>query len=170
MIQDIGLIALRSVTVYVFIVIAIRIFGKRELSQISVIDLVFILLISNSVQNAMVGPDSSLQGGLVAAAALFIANAVLKYFSYKNRKVSKILIEEPVTLISNGHIITKNLDSQKITIDELHSAVREHGMESVSEVKLAVIEPDGNISIISKDKKYHESKRKKAHKIISRVE
>jgi uncharacterized membrane protein YcaP (DUF421 family) len=170
MIEDIGIIALRSVVVYVFIVIAIRIFGKRELSQISVIDLVFILLISNSVQNAMVGPDSSLQGGLIAATALFIANFVLKYFSYKFRKVNKIFSEEPVTLISNGMILEKNLDSQKITLNELKSAIREHGMEDIDEVKLAVIEPDGNISIISNNKTYHQSKRKKAHKVISKVE
>ena len=69
---------LRAVAVYVFIIIAIRVFGKKELTQLSVIDLVFILLISNAVQNAMVGPDTSLQGGLVAAGALFIANFILK--------------------------------------------------------------------------------------------
>lgn len=122
MLEDAGIIALRSIAVYVFIVIAIRVFGKRELSQISVIDLVFILLISNSVQNAMVGPDSSLHGGLIAATALFLANFVLKYFSYKFRKVNKFLSEEPVTLITNGKVLEKNLDSQKITVEELNSA------------------------------------------------
>ena len=79
-------IIFRCIIVYLFIVIAIRLFGKKEIAQLSVVDLVFILLISNSVQNAMVGPDSSLIGGLIAAGSLFIVNLILKYVSYKSKK------------------------------------------------------------------------------------
>ena len=85
-------IILRAVSVYLFMIIAIRIFGKKELAQLSVIDLVFILLISNAVQNAMIGPDTSLDGGLVAAGALFLANYTLKRLLYK---LSLIHISEP---------------------------------------------------------------------------
>src|SRR3954469_18214322 len=92
-------IVLRSVIVFVFIVLAIRLFGKKELSQLSVIDLVFILLISNSVQNAMVGPDTSLQGGIIAAGSLFVVNFVLKHFVYKNRRFGQFLQGSPVMLI-----------------------------------------------------------------------
>ncbi|MCE1166174.1 MAG: DUF421 domain-containing protein [Bacteroidetes bacterium] len=170
MLNDIGIIIIRSITVYVFIVVAIRIFGKRELSQISVIDLVFILLLSNSVQNAMVGPDSSLLGGLVAAASLFVVNFVLKLFTYKNKKVSELINDEPVLLVHEGKVNQKNLEKEKLTMEELESAIREHSIESVKEVKLAMLEPDGNISIVSKDHQYHISKHRKAHKIISKIE
>ena len=163
-------IVIRSIVVYLFIIVAIRIFGKRELSQISVIDLVFILLLSNSVQNAMVGPDSSLLGGIVAAASLFLVNMLLKLFTFKSRKVSLLINDEPVLLVHDGKIIKRNLDREKITTDELESAIREHSIESVSVVKLAMLEPDGNISIISNDKKYHVSKHRKAHKIVSKIE
>src|ERR1700733_12115870 len=84
-------VILRSVAVYLFIVVAIRIFGKKELAQLSVIDLVFILLISNAVQNAMVGADTTLRGGLVAAGALFITNFILKRLLYKNKKLNEFV-------------------------------------------------------------------------------
>src|SRR5437762_14235922 len=95
-------IALRSITVYLFIVLAIRIFGKREISQLSVVDLVFILLISNSVQNAMVGPSSSLFGGILAAGTLFIMNYALEYLLYRSKKVSHLVQGESVMLIYKG--------------------------------------------------------------------
>jgi len=170
MLIDLGNIVLRSVVVYVFIVLAIRLFGKRELSQISVIDLVFILLLSNSVQNAMVGSDSSLQGGLVAAVSLFIVNYVLKKITFRNKKFKKIFNTEPVLLIHNGIVNTKNLESEELTMEELETAIREHSVESIKDVKLAVIEPDGNISIISNDQKAHFAHRKKSHKVISKID
>ena len=84
-------IIISSVAVYLFVVIAIRLFGKKELSQLSVIDLVFVLLISNSVQNAMVGSNSTLAGGLVAASALFITNGIFKQFLYRFPKFSRLI-------------------------------------------------------------------------------
>lgn len=95
-------IILRAVSVYLFMIIAIRIFGKKELAQLSVIDLVFILLISNAVQNAMIGPDTSLDGGLVAAGALFLANYILKRLLYKNKKISELIQGESLLLIYKG--------------------------------------------------------------------
>src|SRR5476649_2158247 len=84
-------IVFRALAVYLFIIIAIRVFGKKELAQLSVIDLVFILLISNAVQNAMVGPDTSLVGGLIAAGALFAANFTLKNILYRNERLNKLI-------------------------------------------------------------------------------
>src|SRR5260221_4617730 len=89
-------IAFRSVAVYLFIILAIRLFGKKELAQLSVIDLVFILLISNAVQNAMVGPSTSLSGGLIAAATLFAVNYVLKIFLFRSKSLTKLLQGDPV--------------------------------------------------------------------------
>ena len=89
-------IIVRALSVYIFMIIAIRIFGKKELAQLSVIDLVFILLISNAVQNAMVGPDTSLSGGLIAAGSLFAANFTLKKLLYNNNRLNKLIQGESI--------------------------------------------------------------------------
>lgn len=162
------IIGLKSITVYLFIIAAIRIFGKKELSQLNVIDLVFVLLISNAVQNAMVGPNNSLLGGLAAAASLFIANYFLKLVMYKYPLLNKLIEGEPLMLIYEGHVIQKNLDRAKIGVEELIEAIREHGVEHIDKVNLAVLESDGNISILSNDYSHKTSKKRKAHKIITK--
>jgi uncharacterized membrane protein YcaP (DUF421 family) len=146
-------IIVSSAAVYIFIVLAIRFFGKKELSQLSVMDLVFMLLISNAVQNAMVGPDSTLQGGLLAALTLFILNYLFKYFIFRSSWFSELIEGEPVILISNGRIHEKSLQKEHIPVNELLEAVREHGLAGVHEVNLAILEIDGNISILSDDYK-----------------
>lgn len=160
------LIALRSVAVYFFIIIAIRIFGKKELSQLSVTDLVFILLISNSVQNAMVGPDNSLLGGLTAAAALFIFNFILKQISYRDKRFNQLIQGSPVILIHDGKLVQENLNKVKITQDELEIAIREHGVKSVEDVNLAILETDGNISILSDSYQKQSKRKRRVHKTI----
>ena len=92
-------IAGSTLAVYLFIVVAIRLFGKKELAQLSVVDLVFILLISNAVQNAMVGPDSTLSGGLVAAITLFLVNYTLKYLQYRFPKFRKAVEGDTIMLV-----------------------------------------------------------------------
>ncbi len=152
--ESLILIIISSLIVYLFIITAIRIFGKREISQLSVIDLVFILLISNAVQNAMVGGNISyLVGGLVAAATLFIANYFLGELFFKSKKFSKLIQGEPLMLVYDGKPNRKHLSQAKISEDELEAAIREHGVESISEVNLAVLERDGNISVLSNDYK-----------------
>jgi uncharacterized membrane protein YcaP (DUF421 family) len=141
----------RCLAVYIFIIVAIRIFGKKELAQLSVIDLVFILLISNAVQNAMIGPDTTLLGGMTGAGALFILNFVLKKVLYKNKKLSELLEGKAILLIYKGEIQEHNLAHAQITIDELEAAVREHGVQDIQKVDLGMLEADGNISIISND-------------------
>jgi len=144
-------IVLRAVSVYLFIILAIRVFGKKELAQLSVIDLVFILLISNAVQNAMIGPDTSLDGGLVAAGSLFLANYTLKRILYKNKKISQLIQGESILLIYKGVPNMVNCKKAEITIEELEAAAREHGTKDIQGVDLAMLEIDGNISIISSD-------------------
>jgi len=144
-------IVVRTISVYFFMIIALRIFGKKELAQLSVIDLVFILLISNAVQNAMVGPDTSLSGGLVAAGSLFLANYTLKEIIYRNSKLSTLLQGEYILLIYKGTPNLENLKKAQITLAELESAAREHGASKIEWVDLAMLEVDGNISVISKD-------------------
>lgn len=144
-------IVLRSVAVYLFILLAIRLFGKKELAQLSIIDLVFILLISNAVQNAMVGSDSSLLGSLVAALALFAINYIFNMILFKSRKVSEFIQGKAVLLIYEGHLIPENLKSADITLDEIEAAAHEHGVEKIGEVKLAILKVDRNISIVSSE-------------------
>jgi len=142
-------ILFRAVAVYLFIVVAIRLFGKKELTQLSVTDLLFILLISNAVQNAMVGPDTSLAGGILAATALFAVNYLLKQILYRNQKISNFVQGQAVLLIYKGVVQEDHLKKVEITLEELKAAVREHGVEDFASVDLAVLEVDGNISIIS---------------------
>lgn len=162
----------RSVAVYAFMLFAIRITGKKELSQLNTSDVILILLISNSVQNAMVGSDTSLQGGLLAAASLFLVNYVLKKLIYKNEKIRQFLNDKPEILIHNGKPDFKQLNRLSITIDELQEAMREHGVERYADVKLGMLEPDGNISIISGSETLRQTqfKRKRSHKTLGALD
>lgn len=161
-------IALRSASVYIFILIAIRITGKKQLSQLNTFDVVLILLISNAVQNAMVGPDTSLLGGLMAASMLFLMNYIFKKLLYKSPKFKAFINDKPQILIHNGKLDFQKLSSLSITDDEIKEAMREHGVEKYSEVKLAMLEVDGNISIISGNNnlKMTQYKRKRQHKTL----
>jgi uncharacterized membrane protein YcaP (DUF421 family) len=145
-------IIIRSASVYLFMIIALRIFGKKELSQLNTADVILILLISNSVQNSMVGSNISLLGGLAAASVLFVINYALKKLMYKYKIFSDFMQEKPEILIHNGKIDFKALGKLNITSDELQEAMREHGVEHFTDVKLAMLEIDGNISIISGEK------------------
>jgi len=154
-------IVLSSVAVYLFIIVAIRLFGKKELAQLSIIDLVFILLISNAVQNAMVGSDSSLAGGLVAATSLFIVNYLFKYILYRFPKLSRVVQGADIMLIYKGQLNLVNMNKARITREELAEAVREHGVSEIREVDLAVLEIDGNISIVSNEYKHRTTRKRK---------
>jgi uncharacterized membrane protein YcaP (DUF421 family) len=154
-------IALSSSAVYIFIIIAIRLFGKKELAQLSIIDLVFILLISNAVQNAMVGSDSSLAGGLVAASTLFVINYLFKYLLYRFPKLGNVVQGVELMLIYKGQLNVSNMNRAQITREEILEAVREHGVSEIREVDLAVLETDGNISIISNGYKNRTTKKRK---------
>jgi uncharacterized membrane protein YcaP (DUF421 family) len=164
-------IVTRSAAVYLFMVIALRVFGKKELSQLNTADVILILLISNSVQNAMVGNNTTLWGGLAAATILFTINFTLKKLMFKYKNFSDFMLEKPEILIHNGNLDFKILSKLNITSDELKEAMREHGIEHFTDVKLAMLEIDGNISIISGDKNLKQThyKRKRTHKNLSRI-
>ncbi|MBC7616407.1 MAG: DUF421 domain-containing protein [Pedobacter sp.] len=161
-------ISLRSLAVYAFMLIAIRLTGKKEFSQLNTIDVVLILLISNAVQNAMVGNNTSLLGGLAAASVLFILNYLLKKVMFKSKRIRELISQNPEILIHEGKINFKILSNLGISDDELKEAMREHGIEYYKDVKLAIFEVDGNISIISGNKNLKQThyKRKKQHKML----
>jgi uncharacterized membrane protein YcaP (DUF421 family) len=142
-------------------IIALRFFGKKELSQLNTADIILILLISNSVQNAMVGQDTSLTGGLMAALVLFIINFILKKVLYNFPRLKDLLMEKPEILVHNGKLDFKTLSKLNISDDELKEAMREHGLEHFNQVKLAMLETDGNISIISGENTLKQSHHKR---------
>lgn len=150
--------------VYVFIIIALRLLGKTELAQLSITDLIFVLLISNAVQNAMVGSDTTLGGGLLAASVLFILNFIFKKLKYRFPFLRKVIEGEPIILIHKGIIILENCKKSGITQDELLQAIREHGSHSIEEVDSLILEADGNISVVSNDYKHHSVRRLKKRK------
>lgn len=163
-------IIIRSVSVYLFMIIALRIFGKKQLSQLNTADVILILLISNSVQNAMVGSNNSLLGGIVAAFALFIINLIFKKTMLHSKFIKEMLQDKPEILIHNGKIDFKALAKLGISSDELQEAMREHGVEYYKEVKLAMFEIDGSISIISGDKNLRQTHHKrKIHKTLGNL-
>ena len=150
--------------VYVFIIIALRLLGKTELAQLSITDLIFVLLISNAVQNAMVGSDTSLGGGLLAASVLFILNFVFKRLKFRFPLLRKVIEGEPVILIHKGIVLQENCRKNGITQDELLQAIREHGSHSIEEVDSLILEADGNISVVSNEYKHHSVRRIKKRK------
>ena len=163
-------ITLRSVAVYFFMIIALRIFGKKELSQLNTADVILILLISNSVQNAMVGANTSLYGGIIAAFSLFLINFIFKKVMLKSKFIKELVQDKPEVLIHNGKIEFKTLARLGITSEELEEAMREHGIEYYKDVKLAMFEIDGNISIISGNENLKQTHHKrKVHKTLGEL-
>ena len=163
-------IVIRSVSVYLFMVIALRVFGKKQLSQLNTADVILILLISNSVQNAMVGNNTSLYGGMVAALALFVINFIFKRVMLKSKFIKDLVKDTPEILIHNGKIAFETISRLGITNDELQEAMREHGVEYYKAVKLAMFEIDGSISIISGDKDLKQTHHKrKIHKTLGNL-
>jgi uncharacterized membrane protein YcaP (DUF421 family) len=151
-------------------IIALRIFGKKELSQLNTADVILILLISNSVQNAMVGSNTSLYGGIIAAFSLFLINYIFKKVMQKSKFIKQLIQDKPEILIHNGKIEFKTLAKLGITSEELEEAMREHGIEYYKDVKLAMFEIDGNISIISGNENLKQTHHKrKTHKTLGKL-
>lgn len=147
---QVGFIILRTVCVYLFILVGFRISGKREVGQMAPFDFALILLIANAVQNAMVGPDTSLVGGLAAASVLLLINYGLGHLAAKNRGVERLLRGHARVLITKGKVHPPSLELEGISNEELLQALRENGCATVEECRLAVLEVDGTISVIAR--------------------
>ncbi len=144
-------VALRTTVVYFALLAGIRLTGARQLGQMSTFDLVLILIIANAVQNAMVGPDTSLAGGLVAAGVLLVWHGVVDRLRRRSRGIAKWLSGEGIMLINHGEVLDEHTRRAGISRDDLLQALREHGVSSAKDVRLAVLEPDGAISVIRND-------------------
>jgi uncharacterized membrane protein YcaP (DUF421 family) len=144
-------IVARTLLVYAGVLIGLRLMGKRELGQMTVFDLVVILLIANAVQNAMVGPDVSVQGGLLAAGVLLVINRVVATLRIHGGVWGRLLEGTPTVLVQEGQFLEPALRKEGLERRQVLMAMREHGIESIEQVKLAVLEMDGSISIVPRE-------------------
>ena len=147
-------IALRTGVIYLVVLIGVRLSGKREVGQMTPFDLTLLLLLSNSVQNAMTGPDTSVIGGIVAACTLLLVNYLVADLSGVNRRFRRFIQGEPSLLVHDGQIIESHMAREHVSMDELQRALREHSIATYHDVALAVLEVDGSISCL----KYEEIK------------
>lgn len=141
-------IVARTLIVYGALLVGLRLAGKRELGQMTPFDLVVILLIANAVQNAMVGPDTSVTGGLIAAAVLVTANYGLARARERVPFLRRAVEGMPTLLINDGRFVTEHLQQEGLDEDMVLMAIREHGIADVGDVRMAVLETDGSISIV----------------------
>jgi uncharacterized membrane protein YcaP (DUF421 family) len=144
-------IVLRTTVIYVLVLLGIRLTGKREVGQMTPFDLTLLLLLSNSVQNAMTGPDTSLVGGVAAACVLLLLNYFFAEASGMNRRFRRLIQGSPTLLIHNGDLLASHCAKEHISLDEIQRALREHGVSSIKDAALAVLEVDGSISVLKFD-------------------
>jgi uncharacterized membrane protein YcaP (DUF421 family) len=152
-------IVLRTTVVYMIILVGLRLAGKREIGQMTVFDLVVLLLLANAVQNAMVGPDTSLIGGMVAALVLLALNSLVAQLRLHWPRLRRVVEGSPTVLVLHGEAITPHLRREGIDQETLEAALREHGIAEISEVEMAVLEIDGSISIVPVNSEHHPVKR-----------
>jgi uncharacterized membrane protein YcaP (DUF421 family) len=141
-------IVIRTAVVYLVILVGLRLAGKREVGQLTVIDLVVLLLISNAVQNAMLGPDTSLLGGIIAVVVLLTMSVILAQLRVRSQRLSRLVQGSPTVLVLHGETIPDHLRREGLDVDTLQAALREHGVADVKDVEMAVLEIDGSISVV----------------------
>jgi uncharacterized membrane protein YcaP (DUF421 family) len=141
----------RSLLVFVFLVLALRVAGKRELAQLNVMDLAVLLLVSNVLQNAMIGNDNSLLGGIIGATTLFAANYGFVRLTFRSARARRMLEGSPRTLLEDGRPDRDALRKEAITELELHSIAAERGFTRLEDVALIVLETDGHLAVLGRE-------------------
>ncbi len=140
----------RSILIYVAILIGMRLFGKREVGQFTLFDLALVLLVGNAVQPAITGPDTSLTGGIVITVTLFLLNRIVNFLTVRSRVLRDIIEGRPTVIARGGHWLRRALAQEGLTPDDCLPALRDHGVETVESVDLAVLEVDGTLSVVPK--------------------
>ena len=148
-------IAVKAAFIYLFLIFGLRLLGKRELGQMAVYDLVLIIVIANAVQNAMLGNDNSLVGGLIAALTILLINRLFTWFLVRRPHFKNFLLGTPVLIVRDGKMLKNPMDKAGITREHVLAAMREHGISDLEKVQIAVLEVDGEISIVSEDSQIH---------------
>jgi uncharacterized membrane protein YcaP (DUF421 family) len=141
---------LRPIIVYIFLILGVRLAGKRQLAQLNAFDLVVLLTLSNTVQNAIIGDDNSVTGGIVGAATLLLMNYFVVWFLYDHEKLDHLIEGDADILVEGGKVKADHLRRELITQAELEAAARRQGFSSLEDVDRAILEPGGNISIVAR--------------------
>lgn len=150
----------RTFICYLFVLVALRMLGTRELGRMTAYDFVLVVVIANAVQNALVGGDNTLVGGLASALTLLAMNYGFTYLLNRFPRLEKHVVGEPVVLISDGQARWDLMQREGVTRDELMAALREHGVENLTNVRLAVLEVDGTISVVTGEANIHRTHRR----------
>ena len=164
---------LRPICVYAFLIVGLRLSGKRELVQLNPFDLVVLLTLSNTVQNAIIGEDNTVTGGIIGATSLLIVNYLVVRFLYKHRSLDQFVEGRSDVLIEDGKVKTQRLRKELITMAQLEAAARKQGFDSLSEVQQCVLEPGGTISFIGKkpdtDELRHQAMLKRMDELVAEI-
>ncbi|MBI1738076.1 MAG: DUF421 domain-containing protein [Acidobacteria bacterium] len=149
----------RSLIVYLFLLLVFRMIGKRQVGQMTPFDLIVLLMISNVLQNAMIGPDNSVTGGLLGASTVLIANWVVSRAASSSKALERAIEGVPTVLIHHGHVIEANLRHENFSREDLLSNLRSQGVFDVEEVKAAILEPSGKLSVLRYESNRGEGKK-----------
>ena len=161
-------LVVRSIVIYLAMVVALRLFGKREIGQFTLFDLVLVLLVANAVQPAMTGPDSSLAGGLLIILTLVLTNRVLAEARRRLPFMRVLLESSPTTIARDGAWLPQAVEHEELDSEDLETSLREHGIASVADVALAVLEPDGSISVVPRDRERAMHRRRRVRIVTHR--
>jgi len=153
------IIAAKTTVIYIFLVTGLRLLGKRELGQMNIYDLVLMIVLANAVQNAMVGTDSSLVGGIVAATTLLIMNRLFALAMLRSKKLERLMVGGPILILNHGHLLQDRMQKEGITHEQVMAALREHGLDKPEEVRMCVLEVDGTISVVPQGATVHRTRR-----------
>jgi uncharacterized membrane protein YcaP (DUF421 family) len=140
---------IRSAVVYLFLLVGFRLAGKRQLGTMTAFDLVVLLVISNVVQNALIGNDNSLGGGLLGATAILGLNAIVAWVTFRYKRVERVVEHTPTVLVKHGRILRENLRRERLSLPELRAALRREGIASLRDVHYVLLEEDGHVSVIA---------------------
>jgi uncharacterized membrane protein YcaP (DUF421 family) len=152
------IIAGKTAVIYLFLVLGLRLMGKRELGQMNIYDLVLVIVLANAVQNAMVGDDTTLVGGIVAALTLLILNRLFTLAMLRSPRLEQVMVGEPVLIVNDGKLVEERMRSEGVTREQVLAALREHGIEKLDQAHMCVLEVDGTISCVPKDSTVHETR------------
>jgi uncharacterized membrane protein YcaP (DUF421 family) len=154
------IIAAKTLVIYAFLIAGLRLLGKRELGQMTLYDLVLIVVLGNAVQNAMMNNDNSLCGGLIASTVLLVSNRLLNLALRRSKKLEGALVGHASLLLNHGEPIPDHMAREGISLEQLKTAFREHGLTRFEDAEMAVLEVDGSISVVPKDAHVLRTKRR----------
>jgi uncharacterized membrane protein YcaP (DUF421 family) len=141
---------IRSIVVYLFLLVGFRLAGKRQLGQMTAFDLVVLLIISNVVQNAVIGNDTSLGGGLLGATVILLLNALIAWLTFRHKPIERLVEHSPTVLVKNGRLLRENFRRERLSLPEFRAALRREGVVSLRDVRYVILEEDGHLSVITR--------------------